>query len=137
MIDTIIEPRFSETDALGHIGNTVMPVWFEHARSIIFKKLHPSLDIEGWPLIIAHIDVDFIRQAYIGSDVTVKIGISKLGDKSFTVYHEAWQREQKIATGNAVHVFFDFATNSTVAMPEDAREKLKPLLIDDVNQDKN
>lgn len=33
---TVITPRFSETDMLGHISNTAMPVWLEGAREGFF-----------------------------------------------------------------------------------------------------
>ena len=29
-----IEPRFNDTDALGHISNTAFPAWFEQAQPI-------------------------------------------------------------------------------------------------------
>ena len=38
------EPRFSDTDALGHINNTVYPVWFEQARI----SGQPFGSREGW-----------------------------------------------------------------------------------------
>ena len=32
MLSLTVSPRFAETDALGHINNTVIPVWFEQGR---------------------------------------------------------------------------------------------------------
>ena len=89
MFITIIEPRFSETDILGHINNTAFPVWFETARQDIFKLVHPNLSSSDWPMIIAHIHVDFILQTEYGDKVTIKSYISKIGKKSFDVTHEA------------------------------------------------
>ena len=40
----IITPGFYETDALGHINNTVIPMWLEKARTPIFKIFTPDLD---------------------------------------------------------------------------------------------
>jgi len=37
MISETIKPRFLETDALGHINNTVVPGWFEGARDPVFR----------------------------------------------------------------------------------------------------
>ena len=35
MDTTTITPRFSETDMLGHISNTTLPIWFEGARATV------------------------------------------------------------------------------------------------------
>lgn len=125
MEDIIISPRFSETDALTHIGNTVIPVWFEHGRSQLMVEIHPGLDARTWPLILAHIDVDYIQQIYVGNDVRITSKITKIGTKSFTVHHEAWQNEKLAAKGNAVMVFFDYETNSTVDIPAEKRKILE------------
>ncbi len=37
MLEMQIQPRFQETDALGHINNTVPAVWFESARDPLFR----------------------------------------------------------------------------------------------------
>ena len=43
-----LTPRFCETDALGHINNTVIPVWFEAAREPIFEIVNPGQDLTKW-----------------------------------------------------------------------------------------
>ncbi len=40
---TTITPRFSDTDALGHINNTNVPVWFEGTRDPLFRLFTPDL----------------------------------------------------------------------------------------------
>lgn len=125
MYETYVEPRFSETDALAHVGNTVLPVWFEDARNPIFRKIHPSMEASSWPLILAHLDVDFVKQIFIGYTVTIKTQITKIGTKSFTVYQEAWQRDELAAKGSAVMVYFDFRNELTVEIPSNVRSLLE------------
>jgi acyl-CoA thioester hydrolase len=117
MFITIIEPRFSETDILGHINNT--------ARQDIFKLVHPNLSSSDWPMIIAHIHVDFILQTEYGDKVTIKSSISKIGKKSFDVTHEAYQNQLLVAKGNAVLVWYNYAQQSSSLIPEEIRELLK------------
>src|SRR5690554_6312107 len=107
MFSMILEPRFSETDALGHINNTVLPVWFEQARTPFFEIFTPTLAINEWQLILAKIDVSFLKQIFYGKQVEVKSFIQTLGNSSFVVYHEAWQEGLKVAEGTAVMVHFD------------------------------
>jgi len=112
-----------------HIGNTVLPVWFEDARKPIFESIHPSLDPKDWPLILAHIDLDYRRQIFVSHEVLVKTSITDIGRKSFNVYHEVWQQDQLAASGNAVMVFFDYASSVTIEIPDDIRSKLSAFVV--------
>lgn len=121
MFTTRLDPRFSETDGLGHINNTVFPVWFEYARKDIFKLVHPHLSHDDWPIILAHIDVDFIQQTQYDSEVTINTAVTQIGNKSFTVAHEAWQKNALVARGEAVLVWFDYQQQSSCPLPDDIR----------------
>ncbi|MEL7401650.1 MAG: acyl-CoA thioesterase, partial [Pseudomonadota bacterium] len=96
-----LEPRFSDTDALGHISNTTLPVWFEQARTPVFRIFHPTLEAETWPLIIARLEIDLMAQSYWHIPVKIKTGIGKIGNSSFHVIQEAWQGDKQIARGVA------------------------------------
>ena len=127
MFETHIQPRFNETDALGHISNTVMPGWFELARIPLFQIIHPPMTIHDWPIIVAHIDIDYLRQIHLGNDVTIKTKIEKIGTKSITIYQEAWQLDKLAASGRTVMVYFDYQTNTTVALPDELKSKLTAI----------
>lgn len=129
MLSMTLEPRFVETDALGHINNTVLPVWFEQARTPIFKIFTPNLAIDEWELILAKIDVSFLKQIYYGQEVEIKTFIKSIGNSSFIVLHEAWQEEQKVAEGNAVLVHFDHETQKTKPIPDSIRTELSHHLV--------
>lgn len=47
MFTTTITPRVSETDGVGHINNTTVPVWFEAGRHEIFKLFTPDLSFSA------------------------------------------------------------------------------------------
>jgi|TARA_R110002049_G_scaffold88246_1_gene222894 acyl-CoA thioester hydrolase len=129
MFSLIVEPRFSETDALGHVNNTVLPVWFEQGRTPIFKIFTPSLAIDEWKLILAKIDVSFLKQIFYGKEVEVKTYIQSLGNSSLVVYHEAWQENLKVAEGTAVMVYFDHDTQKSKPLPDDIKRDLEAHLI--------
>jgi len=124
MFSSVIEPRFYETDTFGHINNTVITAWFETARTPIFKIFSPELDTNKLPLLLAHIEVDFAAQIYFGHNVTIKTCIEKIGNSSFYVLQQAWQKEQCVAKGRAVQVHFDFKTQKPSPLPEHYRSAL-------------
>lgn len=123
-----IEPRFSDTDALGHINNTMVPIWFEGARLPIFKIFTPTLDLANWPLILAKISVDFEAQIYLGHSVEIRTYIARIGKSSFDVYQELWQKNKRVATGQAVMVNFDYQQQKSAPISEAIKQKLANYL---------
>ena len=81
-----ITPRFSDTDALGHINNTKVPVWFEGAREPIFRFFTPDLNPKDWHLIIAKIEVNYHGQLFYGQAIESRTYIGRVGGASFDVY---------------------------------------------------
>jgi acyl-CoA thioester hydrolase len=124
-----VQPRFSETDALGHINNTVIPVWFETARTPIFKIFNPELDLTKWNLIIAKIDVNYQAQIHYPGDIEIKTYVKKLGNSSLTLLQEVYQNNQKVAYGECVMVKFDYATNKSTLITDSEKELLNSLTI--------
>ena len=127
LLDITIEPRFCETDALGHISNTTLPIWFESARGPLFRKILTSSKLEDWSIIVARISVDFSAQIYWGSPVKISTAIKKIGSKSFTIQQRAYQKDKTVAEAETVLVYFDFKEQSTKAIPESMRKKLEQL----------
>jgi acyl-CoA thioester hydrolase len=128
MWQDIISPRFSDTDALGHINNTVFAVWFEGARQDVFKIFTPELNVRQWPLIIASVKLDYHAQTHYGAEVEIRTYISRIGGSSFDVYQEAWQHGVKTVSGTAVLVQFDYATNKTVLISAVQKQQLNQHL---------
>ncbi|MCL2231240.1 MAG: acyl-CoA thioesterase [Treponema sp.] len=131
MFTITVQPRFGDLDALGHVNNTVPSFWFETGRTRILQIFDPDLKVDktSFPLIMAHIDFDFTDQLFLRSEVEIRTWISKIGTKSFTVHHEAWQENRLCVKGNAVIVHFDFNTQQTTPIPEDKRKFLEEHLI--------
>lgn len=124
MFEMELTVRFSETDGAGHVGNTVMVVWFEEARSPLFELFKPSNDIQDWPLILASYQVDFRAQLYYGKPVTVKTWVKRLGNSSFETYQETWQDGKCCASGTTTMVHFNYKSEKAAPIPDDIRAKM-------------
>ncbi|MDR1949218.1 MAG: acyl-CoA thioesterase [Spirochaetaceae bacterium] len=127
MFTTTVSPRFGDVDGLGHINNVVLAGWFELARNPLFRIFEPNLNLshDHWPLIMAHTDYDFTDQLFFQYEVELRTFIDRIGTKSFTVYHEAWQEGRLCSTGRAVVVHFDFIKNQSTPIPEDKKRFLE------------
>lgn len=127
MLETSFHPSFSDTDALGHINNAKYATWFEDARRPIFQMFIPDLDPKKWNLIIARLEIDFLAQGYWEVETTVTTKVEKLGNSSFVLLQEAIQNGKPICRGKAFMVHFDYATQKSVRLPDEIREKLNKL----------
>jgi len=130
MYNIIVTPRFGDMDSLGHVNNTVPAGWFEIARNPIIEIFDPSKELkrETFPLILVHSDYDFTDQLYFKYDVEIKTTISRIGTKSFTVYHEAWQQGRLCVKGSAVLVYYNFNTEKSEPIPEEKKKMLEAHL---------
>lgn len=124
MLSIELDPRFSDTDALGHISNTSLPVWFEQGRTPIFRIFHPDLEVETWPLILARMEIDLLAQSYWHMPVEIRTGVGKIGNSSVHVVQEAWQNGKQIARGIAVLIHFDYNSEKSVPIPQEIKDQL-------------
>lgn len=132
MFSETIMPRFSDTDALGHINNTMVPIWFEGARDPVFRLFMPDLNTSDWQLILAKIDVSYHAQMFYGQPLELKTYIARIGNASFDVYQELWQHGEKCASGTAVMVHYCYQTQASRSIDENIKVALAQHLINDV-----
>ncbi|WP_440054869.1 acyl-CoA thioesterase [Pseudoalteromonas sp. T1lg65] len=130
MLSETLMPRFAETDVLGHINNTVLPVWFEAARTPIFKVFTPNLDPKQWKLIVAKVEVTFKGELFYGQEVEVKTAIERIGNSSFVILQQAWQHGECCAEGKTVMVRYDFAAKQAQPLSEEERIALSAFMVE-------
>ncbi|MCQ6266742.1 acyl-CoA thioesterase [Fictibacillus sp. WQ 8-8] len=125
MFKTIIEPRVSETDGVGHINNTTIPIWFEAGRNKLFKLFTPDSSFENWKMIILNMNVDYVDQIYFGKDAEVYTWVKRIGNTSLELYEEIRQDNRLCAKGTAVYVNHDVKKGKSEVIPEDIRSELE------------
>lgn len=140
MFTEIINPRFLETDALGHINNNTYGIWFEAARDPFFRIFTPDLDVKKWNLIIAHSSFDFLAEVFFGKEVIIKTAIEKIGTSSVHLIHAAYQGGKLCTTGKGVMIHFDHKNKKSMPVPQEIKEELQkhlfktpwPLKLEDI-----
>ena len=78
-----IQIRFNDIDALGHINNNMYFSYFDLGKTTYFEELRGLAVnwLEGF-IVLAHMDVDFIRPIFYKETIAVDSKIIKLGEKS-------------------------------------------------------
>lgn len=122
-----IQPRFNETDALGHINNTVVAAWFEGCRDPLFRLFTPDLNPAQWQLILAKFSVEFHAELFYGEPVEIRTWVSRVGSSSFDLSQQAWQQGKHCASGVAVMVHYDFQNKQSMPLTEHLKAQLLAL----------
>ena len=125
MYKTIIEPRVSETDGIGHINNTTVPIWFEAGRNEIFKLFTPDDNFENWKMIIINMNIDYVSQIFFGENVSVYTWVKKVGNSSLQLYEELWQDDRLCAKGTVTYVNFNLKTQKSEPISESIKQELE------------
>lgn len=94
MFTRTFNPRFNDTDALGHINNASYVTWFETSRRPVFELFVPDLDPKKWNLILARVEVDFLKQGEYQAETEIKTTVEKLGNSSLHLRHEVFKTER-------------------------------------------
>ena len=130
MFKSIIDVSSRDTDSLGHVNNTSLPLWFETSRNPVYKIFNPTMELTPnvWNLIMVHTEFDYLDQIYYGFEVEIRTYIEKISNTSFTVYQEAWQKGKLRGTGRAILVDFDFNKQEKVEIPEGIKRELQKHL---------
>lgn len=124
MYKTRLTPRVSETDGVGHINNTTLPVWFEAARNPLFDLFTPDHDFAKWKMVIVKTVLEFKGQIYFGKDVEVNVWVKKIGNSSLELYEELYQEGNLCARNTAVYVNYDLGSQKSEKIPEAIRQEL-------------
>jgi len=121
---TDIQVRFADTDALGHLNNASYALFAETARIAFFR----DTKIVVTSLILARLELDFIRQVKHGEAVQVVNSIEKIGNSSITMLQTVTAETEPACQVRSVVVHFDYASNTPLRVPDEARVNLEPYI---------
>ena len=113
----------------GHVNNVEFVRYFETGRLDYFRRV---LDQDTGPnpketLVIADLQVSFLRQINHPCELEVGARISRLGNSSFdfeTALFAPGENEPR-STAHAVCVWFDFRNNKSVPIPASVRSTVQ------------
>lgn len=116
--------RFSDQDSLAHINNVALAQYFEVARTAyvydVIRAAGPKA-VEKVEFILARVVIDFKRELHYPGAVEVGARLIRLGTKSMTSGYGIFRGDDCIATSEAVNVFYDMTTRSSMVPPADVR----------------
>ena len=121
----VLEVRFADTDAMGHVNNAKYLTYCESARIAYWSDVTGEpvrLGSEGAEsLILAEARITYRAPAFHGETVTVETRATRLGRSSFTLEHrltacEGSAPSRLVATSESILVRYDYTADSPVAI---------------------
>jgi len=121
-----IEVPFRDLDAMGHVNNAVYFSYMETARIKFLVDLLAVTSLHDLPVIMAEATCTFKAPAFFGEQLTVGVGLSRFGSKSFDMTYRIDAGDGRlIALGKTVQVMYDYAAARTLVVPEDFKAKVR------------
>lgn len=123
--------RFSDTDAMGHCNNSRFFSFMEEGRVEYFKQMMRSENIHDvfkvFPFILADIQCAFRSPLFCNEVVTVALGVTEIGNKSFVIEYALNEKKsgRLVATGRSVLVMFDYTSQKSIPITKEFRERVE------------
>ena len=121
----VIDVRFADTDAMGHVNNAVYLTYCETARITYWTDVTEEpvrLGTAGAEsLILAEARITYRAPAFHGQAVTVETRATRIGRSSFTLEHRLLacvegDTPRLVAVSESILVRYDYATGLPVAL---------------------
>lgn len=118
--------RFRDLDAMGHAHHTLPIVYFEEARAAYWRTVAGRVAVHEIDYVIGEIRVQFKQRILYPQTLTVRTGVTHLGNASFVMQYELVDAEGVvIATGESTQVMYDYQAARSMPVPPDVRERIE------------
>ncbi|MBI4376607.1 MAG: acyl-CoA thioesterase [Elusimicrobia bacterium] len=122
-----INPRFRDTDAMGHINNAVYLSYLEMARLEYLDKVFGITRFQDIPLILARVEIDYRSPGLLHEKFDLGVRVSSLGGANFTMEYLMDERKscRCVVEAKTVQVYYDYAEGKVRRLPPDWVRKIK------------
>lgn len=124
-----VHVRFADIDSVGHVNHTKYLTYFEDARIAWFNEvMGTKWDWDKHGLILARIEVDYLREVKLNDIVEIETKVSRIGNKSFDHAYQLFKviDDKRILAckGVATLVSFDYVNNVSTPIPQAWLDKM-------------
>ena len=95
--------RFCDTDANGHVNNTVYGQFIEAGRVKLITQMMPEANIAN-PWVVARVEIDFLGELTFPAELDVGTRVVRVGNTSYTVISGVFEGSRCVAKGRTVLV---------------------------------
>lgn len=125
---TVIDIRFADLDAYGHVNNAIYFTYLEHARVKMFQEYFGAFLDSSLLFLVVRAECDYRLPITLNDSLQITLKVEQLRHSSFTftyLLHDGGGRE--FATARTVMVGYDPQTKKPAALPVKMRETFAPF----------
>ena len=118
-----IEPRFRDTDAMGHVNNAVYVTYLEVARQEYWRRFWTT-GYSTVPFVMARIELDLRSPVKLGEIVRVELRTDWISRSSFGMSYRLTEVKsgRLVSDAKTVAVTFDYETETSMPVPDEIRQ---------------
>lgn len=125
----LVDVRFADTDAMGHVNNAVYLTYIEIARAAYYETATGGplpLGVHGASegVILADVRVAFRSPAFYGERLAVESRVPRIGRTSIAMEHRITAQSSRyaearlVAVAESVLVAYDYTAGRPIPVPE-------------------
>ncbi len=124
-----VEIRFRDSDAMGHVNNSVYLTYLEVARQSYWTRVAADVPYDRVPFILAHVALDFRSPARTGETLRVFLRTAWLGRSSWGMVYEIRDAAsgRLVVEATSVQVTYDYALHAPMPVPDWLRRGLESV----------
>ena len=126
LFERVVDVRWRDTDALGHVNHAVFLTYLEEGRDAFFVQT-----LGGEPdYVVARIEIDLRAEVrHPQRQVTVRLAVERLGTTSLTTRETILTAAREVAAeARVVSVRWDRRARKPVPFSEDERARLAAVI---------
>ncbi len=116
--------RFADLDALGHVNNNAIGVYFESGRVALMEMFGGFRGQAPWTVVLARSVMEFKAEMLYPGTARIGVRVLRLGNSSLTLGCAIFNGDTCIATQEGVCVIVDAATHRPMPLPPNLRAGL-------------
>lgn len=116
--------RFADLDALGHVNNNAIGVYFESGRVALMEACGGFRPESAWTVVLARSVMEFKAELLYPGTARIGVRVLRLGNSSLTLGAAIFSGDDCIATQEGVCVIVDAASHRPTPLSPELRAAL-------------
>lgn len=118
--------KSTDIDQLNHVNNVVYLQWVQEAALKHWTHLMKDVDTSDYVWVVVRHEIDYLRQAFLGDELTINTWIGKTEDSLSIRHVEIYKNNKIICRTQTYWRFLSALTFKPMTIPEEILSIFKP-----------